>query len=626
MYQRWKAVDAEARDKAKKAQEAADYAQHDIDRYTKQVERKDMGQSSIDYYKEQLEEAKKTKKEAEEEAKEARKAMRALDPVELVQDEWQKQFEAAPSTKTEHHHLIGGAVMRFWNPIREASGRRMDVFSAVDAKSGDRVVGIEIPANQINNLIARIAGGKSTVSAEQIVRDDVFKNATQYELEGGIKIRRGRVGGENVVQLVTGNADVQTTLKNMGVIYERGMQPIYYLPGDRYSTKAVTVLEKVLEQYPAKVAGGEEAPKPAENPLSGRDAKLPNRPDLGSTTYAGGFLDPELFKTLFPSVAEAFKQWVTDAHTPGDEQRAMMRETRGERDRLIARVAKKMEPMRKSWIFRSRDDSRAFFNAVEEGRLQDLPEKDRALAQAFKSALDKMKDDLQDLKPEILQQYIENYFPHIWKHPSLAGSTIRAVMQGRRPFAGKGSFLKQRTIPTIQDGLDMGLTPVSWNPVDLFLQKYSEMSQFLMAHKTLAMMKDAGTTKLVRVGQKAPDGWRQLEPDKIGTVYGRETTIDPQKVEDATYDKSYMGGKRPIPSVAREDLDEAMREGMVIRGHYYAPARTAAKVFNNYVSRGLSGRSGILRRAALDEQQPQLAPSRYLGLPRFDHGDQRGNV
>ena len=53
-----------------------------------------------------------------------------------------------------------------------------------------------------------------------------------------------------------------------------------------------------------------------------------------------------------------------------------------------------------------------------------------------------------------------------------------------------------------------------------------------------------------------------------------------------------MGGKRPIPSVAREDLDEAMREGMVIRGHYYAPA-DAAKVFNNYVSRGLSGRSGI---------------------------------
>jgi hypothetical protein len=312
---------------------------------------------------------------------------------------------------------------------------------------------------------------------------------------------------------------------------------------------------------------------------------------LGSTTYAGGFLDPELFKTLFPSVAEQFKQWVTDATTPGDEQSAMMRETRGEKDRLIARVAKKMQPMQRAWIFRSREDSKAFFNAVEEGRLEDLPEKDRALAQAFKGAFDQIKEDLQELKPEILQNYIENYFPHIWKHPSMAASTMRAVMSGRRPFAGKGSFLKQRTVPTIQDGLDMGLVPVSWNPVDLFLQKYSEMSQFLMAHKTLAMMKDAGTAKLVRVGQKAPDGWRQLD-DKIGTVYGRDTTIDPEKVEDATYDKQYMGGKRPIPSVAREDLDAAMKEAMVIRGHYYAPT-DAAKVFNNYVSRGLSGRSGI---------------------------------
>ena len=102
-------------------------------------------------------------------------------------------------------------------------------------------------------------------------------------------------------------------------------------------------------------ARNDDQPNVAKDFLKGgRSAKLPN---LGSTTYAGGFLDPELFKTLFPSVAEAFKQWVTDAHTPGDEQRAMMRETRGERDRLIARVAKKMEPMRKSWIFRSRDDS-----------------------------------------------------------------------------------------------------------------------------------------------------------------------------------------------------------------------------------------------------------------------------
>ena len=102
----------------------------------------------------------------------------------------------------------------------------------------------------------------------------------------------------------------------------------------------------------------------------------------------------------------------------------------------------------------------------------------------------------------------------------------------------------------------MGLTPKSWNPVDQFLTKYSEMAQFLMGHQTLDMMKTAGTAKMVRVGEKAPSGWSQLD-DRIGTVMSR-------------------------------DADDHL----FIRGHYYAPP-DAARAFNNFVSRGLAGRSGI---------------------------------
>ena len=240
--------------------------------------------------------------------------------------------------------------------------------------------------------------------------------------------------------------------------------------------------------------------------------------DLGSTFYTG-FTDPQLFNRLFPDIAERMADWLSDAPGHGDTQRAMMRQTRGEMDRKVAIAIHKLKGASKDWRTRSRDDSMKFWNAVEDGDTKSLAPKDQALANLFKGAFDSMRKQLQELKPNVLQDYIENYFPHIWERPSQVSATIKALLTGKKPFAGKGSFLKQRTIPTMQDGIDLGFKPMSWNPVDSFLTKYAEMSQFLMGHQTLEMMKESGTAKYVPVGERAPEGWMQVD-DRIGTVYG----------------------------------------------------------------------------------------------------------
>ena len=333
---------------------------------------------------------------------------------------------------------------------------------------------------------------------------------------------------------------------------------------------------------------GEEGSEKTEPP-----AAAEKRSDLGSTTYAGG-LDPELFKQLFPSAPEAFAEWTSDAPTTGETQRAVMREQRGTKDRNFAMAKHKLRKVMREWDSRPREDSIKMWNAIEHvngATIDDLDPKDRALSQLIERFYQQRKDAIEELRPDEIQHWNENYAAHWWEHPSQARKAIMAVISGKRPFAGRASFRKARTVMTIQDGIDMGLTPQTWNPVRGALMKMHEMDQFIMGYKTLDIMKGIGTAKLVRVGQKRPDGWTQLD-DRIGTVYGRETTIDKDRVDDATYDKTYMGGKRPIPSVAREDLDDAMGEALTIRGHYYAPD-DAAKAFNRYVSKGLAGRSGI---------------------------------
>lgn len=311
----------------------------------------------------------------------------------------------------------------------------------------------------------------------------------------------------------------------------------------------------------------------------------------GGVTLRSGFLDPELFKQIFPDPAQKFKDWISDSLTPAKEQKAMMRETRGEKDRQVAIQAERLKQVQRAWRLRSRDESIDFFNSVESGTVQSLPERDRKLAQTFKDAFDQMKDELHGLKPELLRNYIKNYFPHIWERPSRAVNVIRQIMSGKRPFAGSGAFLKKRTIPTIQDGLNLGFKPVSWNPVDLFMLKYNEMAQFLMAHKTLEMMKDAGTAEYVKAGEAHPQGWTQLD-DRISTVWRRATVLDDKKLDDNTFDLTWPGAakKTAQPAVFREDVPSY--SGMVIAGHYYAPP-DAARVFNNFVSKGMAGRSAI---------------------------------
>jgi hypothetical protein len=150
-----------------------------------------------------------------------------------------------------------------------------------------------------------------------------------------------------------------------------------------------------------------------------------------------------------------------------------------------------------------------------------------------------------------LDDFIQNYFPHIWKDPAAATTWVRGLM--RRPLEGPKSFLKQRSIPTTADGIARGLEPISDNPVDLTLLKVREMDKWLMGRSVLAEMKEQGTAKFVSNRKTAPAGWVPVE-DPIGTIYGRS-------------DKGEL----------------------VVRGRYYAP-REAADLLNNHLRPGLRGK------------------------------------
>jgi hypothetical protein len=141
------------------------------------------------------------------------------------------------------------------------------------------------------------------------------------------------------------------------------------------------------------------------------------------------------------------------------------------------------------------------------------------IARVLRNLLDGRRDEVQSLGSGKLNKFYTNYFPRVWKDWRKAEG-IFASFYGRRPLEGGKSFLKQRKHVTIEDALNAGLEPVSWNPIDLVLLKTREMDRYLMAHRTLEDWKQNGIVRFVdaRAG-KAPAGWMKIA-DPIGTIYG----------------------------------------------------------------------------------------------------------
>lgn len=232
-------------------------------------------------------------------------------------------------------------------------------------------------------------------------------------------------------------------------------------------------------------------------------------------------------------------------------------------------------------------DSYGFIDRIENGNPQPTPEL-QDMADTFRQMLDDRRKQIQALGTGKLDSFLTGYFPHIWERPGEA-SELFTQMLARRPLEGSKGFLKKRSYITFKDGLDAGLKPVSDNPVTLALLKTREMDKYLLAHRTLADLKDEGLAEFVRLGGAAPPGWKRIG-DPIGTKYSTDDN-----------------------------------GGMVLRGHYYVP-EGASSIINNYLSPGLRSKGWFRGAIGLENSlnQAQLGISAYhIGATTLNSGISR---
>lgn len=191
-----------------------------------------------------------------------------------------------------------------------------------------------------------------------------------------------------------------------------------------------------------------------------------------------------------------------------------------------------------------------FIDKMERGLPQGDP-KLEPLAEQLRDLLDTKRKEIQDLGTGKLKAFNENYFPHIWDQGEK--EVGQAVQKGaKRPFEGSKAFLKARSIEFTKQGVEAGLTPVSYNPVDLTLLKMREMDKYIMAHRTINEYKANGLAKYVKVGVDAPEGWTKID-DRISTVFK-----SPMVAVKEAYDEKMMSDLNKVGQNLGIDLERGV--------------------------------------------------------------------
>lgn len=311
---------------------------------------------------------------------------------------------------------------------------------------------------------------------------------------------------------------------------------------------------------PHSVGYNERNLKVGETVLIHRNELHPKSTSKGKSVTLNSGINPHFDVFLQEDLKPAFKTgtggvtktWdfvkkIFDPKSRSGEARqtaAILREGLAKMARRKEIVYRALEKSKKVFDGFTKEQSLEFIDNLETGKSNPGAE---GFTKTMREALDERWRRIQEIKGT--DAYIENYFPHIWKDPTRATEVLAGY--GRRPLEGTKGYLKERSIPTIKEGIERGLEPESYNPVELVMARISDMDRFLMANDVWGQFKDFGLRKFIRMGDDVPNGWIKVD-DKISQVF---------------------------------QFSEA-EKGMILRGHWYMP-EPAATILNHYLSPGL---------------------------------------
>lgn len=261
--------------------------------------------------------------------------------------------------------------------------------------------------------------------------------------------------------------------------------------------------------------GTARASRATRKPLTVADVQKPANDFMRDINRFRAAVAPQSLGEIARFTANLLRQLMGEAANEEARADATLRPFRNSFDRT---------PVPKNWKYDPTlplPRNYAMIDAYEGGEAAALgPIEGRAAAE-LKSQNERWLDLLHSLGQGILENFLENYFPHLWDDPDKAKRVI-AQSLAHSPMTGSRSFLKQRTHQLFRDGLAAGLHPVHDNPIDMWMLKRREISRYALGVQFCKAMQEAGLLRFVHVFSRPLDGWSTFD-DRAFQRYGPPT-------------------------------------------------------------------------------------------------------
>lgn len=144
-----------------------------------------------------------------------------------------------------------------------------------------------------------------------------------------------------------------------------------------------------------------------------------------------------------------------------------------------------------------------------------LNPKELEAAKSARQVLDNFRDLLKN--EGILDDFLENYVPHLWKQGTKNKEKLLKALEGS---GGVGMALRtpharQRVIPTLADGLKIGLEPVSLDIADILKIYIDNVYRVVQNRRLVNALKEETDlvtgSKLIMPGSKAPKDYVSID-------------------------------------------------------------------------------------------------------------------
>jgi hypothetical protein len=522
--------------------------------------------------------------------------------------------------------------------VREGSAVVEGAQSGAYGPPGSREFSQSVTPDVVQHLMplavsgapSRVPGGgapRESVQSPQNVVDTI--NSTAPEGSQTRVTINGQTAGNNVVSLAERQSATQF-LRDLGHTPES--DPAYFADPVKWAEAAgwsrnPSIAKTMQTQQSLTDMGADprdyvyQRPNAANSNGGGRPPSTqPPTPPVAPTPPAAS---PPSFLTRMAQGAEKiFSPETVDANADAAVSTIRAATGKAARDTAVTNAA--LEPYHARVNALPPERQLDFIASVEGRSKPGTAPVDRDLAPVadeLRTAFEQRRAKIEALPEHEGMSFVDDYYPHMWQDPNKAAGIINQY-RGAPSRQGSGASLKSRTVPTMAEGIEQGLVPVTTNPIDGALRYIQSMDLFIANAQVRNAGKEQGLIRYIRpqvMGAsghpdsfKVPEGWAPLKgrgatdamgaqayaPEGYARVYNNFISRGFHDLDPALGD-AVAGGQRVSNAITALELG--------LSGYHALTMMQEAMV--NQLARGIGNlRGGKPVEAAKDIAGTPLAP------------------